>query len=254
MKEYQLLAALALTSHLALAGVSEKIVICSGEWAPFMSEKSAEFGYSSHIVTQAFKLVNVDVEYMFLPWKRTIIRAKAGEQCVGAIGYIWTENRNKDFYYSAPILNQPKVLFYLKDQPINFDGSLKSLKGHTIGGIAGSSNKLMDAAKKAGLIEFEISGNIATNFQKLLRKRFSAIPIAKEVGKHYIRNNLTLAQKRLITYSSIPLVQWDSHVIFSRNSVDSVRLVQRFNRGLRELKAKQINLSMQKDLMKGFYD
>lgn len=41
------------------------IRITNGEWEPFLSEYSYEYGLYSHIVSEAFKLEDIEVEWGF---------------------------------------------------------------------------------------------------------------------------------------------------------------------------------------------
>ena len=63
-----LLIVLLLTSYLAVA---EKITLANGEWAPYLSENLKHYGYISRIVKEAFEEEGYEVEYVFLPWKRS---------------------------------------------------------------------------------------------------------------------------------------------------------------------------------------
>ncbi|MEE9297196.1 MAG: amino acid ABC transporter substrate-binding protein, partial [Phycisphaerae bacterium] len=62
----------------AAAQTSKTIRLTNGEWQPYLSKDSPHHGFASHIVTEAFALVGVEVEYGFFPWKRSFKLAKEG--------------------------------------------------------------------------------------------------------------------------------------------------------------------------------
>ncbi len=51
----------------------------NGEWQPLMSKNGPHHGIASHVVTEAFALVGVEVEYGFSPWKRAMKLARYGK-------------------------------------------------------------------------------------------------------------------------------------------------------------------------------
>jgi len=80
----RILKGLALTALILLccgiidARAAETIRLTNGEWQPFLSKDAPHHGFASHIVTAAFALVGVEVEYGFFPWKRSFKLAKEG--------------------------------------------------------------------------------------------------------------------------------------------------------------------------------
>ncbi len=72
----RILKGLSLTALILLCGgvinvrAAETIRLTNGEWQPYLSKDAPHHGFASHIVTEAFALVGVEVEYGFFPWKR----------------------------------------------------------------------------------------------------------------------------------------------------------------------------------------
>lgn len=90
---------------------NEIIRITNGEWMPFMSKEVRNYGFVSEIVSEAFLLEGVEVEYGFYPWVRSLELARIG-QWDGTIGWAKTEEREKDFYFSdEPIWTATAVFF-----------------------------------------------------------------------------------------------------------------------------------------------
>ena len=97
----------------ALAQTQDTIRLTNGEWPPFLSEHAPHHGFASHIITEAFALVGVEVEYGFFPWKRSFKLAKEGKWDGSAV---WWENeeRRKLFYFTDLVVPTKVVFFHLK--------------------------------------------------------------------------------------------------------------------------------------------
>ena len=72
------------------------------------------YGIEPAIVTLAFKHAKIEVEYDMFPPARTY---KAAEEGIhdGTVGWVWSEERERSFYYSEPIFKAPLVMFHLKE-------------------------------------------------------------------------------------------------------------------------------------------
>ena len=97
------------------ASAGETIRITNGEWTPYLSEHLPHYGVSSHIVTEAFALVDVEVEYGFFPWQRSFKLAKSGEKWDGSAVWYYSEERARHFHYSDAVNQVEMAFFHLKD-------------------------------------------------------------------------------------------------------------------------------------------
>lgn len=57
----------------------ESIRLTNGEWPPYLSKDLKHYGVASRIVTEAFDLEGIKVEYGFFPWERALELAKHGD-------------------------------------------------------------------------------------------------------------------------------------------------------------------------------
>ncbi|MBF0233705.1 MAG: hypothetical protein HQK65_11810 [Desulfamplus sp.] len=57
----------------------EIIRLTNGEWPPYLHKELKYYGVASRIVTEAFALEGITVEYDFFPWGRAYEYAKSGE-------------------------------------------------------------------------------------------------------------------------------------------------------------------------------
>ncbi len=88
----------------------DTIRLTSGEWEPFISEKYKHQGILSHIVSESFNAMGMNVEYGFYPWKRSFLLAQRGDWD-GSIGWAFSTERKKDFYFSRTIYTGLVVFF-----------------------------------------------------------------------------------------------------------------------------------------------
>jgi polar amino acid transport system substrate-binding protein len=215
----------------------EEIVrITNGEWAPFQSKNAKHYGYYSHIVTEAFRLVGVKIEYGFFPWKRAYMYAESGEKWDGGIAWALSEEREKLFYFSDPIAKNCAVFFYLKSQKFDWQTE-DDLQGHKFGGTGGDLGlKKLEEIKKKG-IQFQIQ-EVTTdlqNFRKLVLGRINVFPCMRDVGLRIIRKEFSSEVAESITYHKKPLYCSTIHAIFSKKSKKSKRFVELYNKGLKLL-------------------
>ena len=102
-----------LCTSLVLADV---VVLGNGTWKPYLSLDFKEGGFASHVVTEAFKEMGIDVEYEWFgdAWKRAYVEAE-NDSIDGTLGWSYTAEREKIFFYSPkcrnPRITHPVVFF-----------------------------------------------------------------------------------------------------------------------------------------------
>ena len=216
----------------------EKIRIAICEWPPFIGEALPHYGVVPQLINEAFATQGVSVEYGFFPWKRAYTEVKQGRWQASAI---WgrTPEREADCLFSAVVYSDEVVLFYDREKPINWNGSLaatEQLKGLRIGIPLGSAKQpVLEQAEQRGWVRYEASGDELINLRKLAAGRIDAVDIVKGSGSHMLKQLSPQERAHLTTTQTYDT--WDYHLIFSRQLPESERLQQLFDQGLRELKA-----------------
>ena len=118
---------------LGQSAFAEKTInITTGEYAPWTSAALNHNGFTSHIISEAFKLEGYEVEFTFYPWKRAFDSARSGEQFHATSYWYPSEERAKDFHYSDPIQVDATVFFYMKDKPPPDWETLDDLRRYTL--------------------------------------------------------------------------------------------------------------------------
>lgn len=251
--------ALLISVFLSLSvSANETIRLTNGEWPPFLSEKIAHYGYVSHLVSEAFATVDIDVEYGFFPWKRSFQYAKdgvssSGETWHGSVVWMYNEERAKFFTYSDTVMTDHQVLFYLSSNPIEWR-VIDDLDGKTIGGTLHTFYPLLESAEKKGIIRLERARDYQTLFSRLLAGRIDAVPHNWSVGRYFINNHLSEEQRKQITYSPTEMHKSPYHLILSNKIPQTEKYQKLFNQGLKNIMVNGTYQKLQDNLEQGMYD
>lgn len=210
------------------------ITLCNGEWAPYQSEKLKNFGFASHIITEAFKYGNVEVKFSFRPWKRGMEESKNGKWN-GTFLWFDTEERRKDFYISDPVVDIQYVFFYTKGT--NFDwATVNDLAKYKIGGtIEYNYGEEFQKAEKEKKIKVERIADDTQNFKKILLGRIQIFPCDADAGFEIIRKNFSPQEQKKFTYHKKPIKKAPHHLLLSKSVKGNKELIQTFNMGLKKL-------------------
>ena len=217
-----------------IISAQNSIKLSNGEWEPYLSENLKHYGVASHIVTQAFQNAGIQVDYVFLPWKRAYEDAKAGK-VHGSLIWSYVEERTQDFYYSDTVIISESVFFHLKSK--NFEwSSAGDLKKYKIGGTIGYKYKFQEEPGGDALVLDEASSD-ELNFKKLLNNRIDAFPVSKDVGYAMITSNFLPREVKQFTHHSKPYDQTKFFLLLSRAVPENEQIVKKFNEGLAKLKS-----------------
>lgn len=215
---------------------AETLRITNGEWPPFTSQNLHHGGPLSHIVSEAFGLSGITVEYGYFPWKRAYEYARSGAWD-GSVGWARNEAHLKDFVMSRPMIHVDKVLFYRKSEPIGWL-RVEDLKRWRLGATAGYSyGEEWDEAVRNGVIRVETVTSDEQNLRKLAEKRLDAVAMDLDVGLFLLRTLLSPHHAEQITYHPRSLSRTSISLALTRKNPDSEAVMERFNRGLTALKA-----------------
>jgi len=215
---------------------ADKVRMALMDYAPLIGENMKGYGIEPAIVTAAFKQVNIDVEYDFFPPARTF---KAAEEGIydGTVGWVWSEEREKSFYYSDPIFEASLVLFHLKSFVFDWE-TMDDLKGIPIGITAKNYyGPTFHEALDAGKLTIDEASKDAIQFEKLLRHRIKLLPMNVYTGHYMVREQHDSETAALFIHHPRPLKTSVYHVLFSRAVKENAARVDLFNQGLRQLQA-----------------
>ncbi|HOO44480.1 MAG TPA: transporter substrate-binding domain-containing protein [Bacillota bacterium] len=215
--------------------ISQTVVLGNGEWKPYLSKTLKHGGYASHIVSEAFQNVGVTVEYQWFgdSWARAYSTAQTDE-IDGTLIWSYEAERAESFYYSEnPVIaGQRTLLYYLKTNPIDWDGTAESLEGHIIGGHIGYTyGEVIDPAIDEGLINFQMISSDSNNILKLSSGRIDGLMMNSQVANELMMSNLTQTQRDAITSSEIPVKEITYHLLLNKKDAQNKALMEQFDKG-----------------------
>lgn len=232
--------------------------LANGEWPPYLSETLPHFGFASDVVQKAFEAVGVEVEYEFFPWSRAFSyalqgRDEDGRVLHGTLVWVYTPARAVSFLYSDVVIEDSEVLFYSRDNPLDWS-EMEDLRGKIIGGASGAAYLLLDDAEAAGILTIERSGGYESLFVRLLHGRVDAVPMVTQVGRFYVERVLNEEERKLIAWHPKVIQHRQYHLILSKNVDESKALMPLFNKGLAAIRKDGTYAGLLADLYAGKYD
>ncbi len=238
---YRSIVAVALSIALFLGGGSayaqaqDTVRLTTGKWQPFTSKSAPDYGFASHIVTEAFALVGVEVEYGFFPWKRAMKLARDGKWD-GSIVWYDTEERRADFFYSDAIAPATNSFFHLKSYQFDW-GLFEDLEDLRIGGTSEYSyGTAFDAAEQAGIFRTHRAISDEVGLTNLLKGRIDVFPGELVVTYEQIRDTFSKEDAALFTHHPKHISKTPLYLLLSKEVPENDEMRDRFNEGLKRLK------------------
>lgn len=210
--------------------------LASGDWPPYLSETLPHHGIASRIVTEAFALQGITVQYGFFPWRRSLLLAQSGEWDGTAV-WLKNEERARDFYLSDPVMHAEYVFFHRKDVPFDWK-RMRDLAKYRIG-ISNDYfyGEAFERAMKSGRLNVESVSSDEQNFRKLLGRRIDIFPMDRIAGIAMLRERFTPQEAALLAIHPKPLYRDAMYLLLNRKDPQNRLLMQEFNQGLQRLKA-----------------
>ncbi len=233
---------------------TDTIRITNGEWEPFMSEYSYQYGINSHVVSESYKLEGIKIIWGFFPWSRAYMNANLSEEWDASATWWPSEETQEAFLISDPVSTTSFVFFYLKNRKFDWK-SLDDLKGLRIGGtLEYDYGKEFMKAIDEKRIYVDYVPRDEQNYKKMLLNRIDIFPNDPVVGYAQIRNSLPPEQAKLFTHHPKEFEKSTLHLIISKKCRNGSFLLKKFNSGFRKLKKNGRFKQMLKDLENGKYD
>lgn len=228
----QMAALILVFSTIAMAEDERQLSISVGDWPPFFMANEPGHGSVARLVREIFADAGYKVEFNFLPWKRAYREAAAGKHHATAI-WMYAADREQDFVFSDPVINERFVLFYRKDAPVQWT-RMEDLAGLRLGGSIGYSyGPTFDRAVENGVVDVEWVASPELNFRRLLFGHIDAFPEEINVGYHILRRETDREEARQITHHSKSVSENQSFLLFPKGEPETEKLRAIFNQGLK---------------------
>nr|WP_321467521.1 transporter substrate-binding domain-containing protein [uncultured Desulfobulbus sp.] len=215
---------------------NEIIRLANGEWPPYTGQRLPGYGCDSQVVTEAFALVGIRVEYVFLPWARGKLLSQNGF-LDGAVEWEDTQEHRKGHYVSCePLSTQEYVFFYRKGTSVDWQRleDLHPLRiGLTIGYVYSEAFEQM---RKKFPATFSESASDTLNFKRLLAGQIDLFPMEKTVGQYLLKTKFTANERASIAIHPKAIRSFAPHLLLSRAVSGNARRMRLYEQGLYKLK------------------
>jgi len=205
-------------SHIPLSNAKESIVAWTYyNFPPFIISEADKKGLSYDFVAllNQHEKSGYTFKLKYVPRKRLNKFLETGRK--GIVLWVspifFTDTSQTKYLWTTPILSDQQDLISLKSKPVIYDGTPRSLKGYTIGGVLGHRYKDIEEAIKTGVLIRENVIREKQNIDKLLAKRIDAFLIPN-TSMAYYSNEMKLENK--IYYSPTPLSQYNRHIMVQK--------------------------------------
>ena len=222
-------ASLALALAMPWVHAAETVTLASTEYPPYYGSTLPQGGVIADIARQALKRAGYELRIEWYPWARALKTAQEGS-VDGLLGVWRSAERERWLAYSQPLPANQVGFFKRADSVIGFK-AMADLQGRRIGIVRGYVNP--KAFDDAHLPTDEASDDTA-NLRKLGAERVDLILIDKGVAEYLLRTAMPELQGRL-QWVEPPIETFPLYVGFVKASPRHERLLQAFNRGLKEL-------------------
>lgn len=171
---------------------AERLRIVSDDWAPYIYQENGQpRGLHFEVASEVFRRLGVEVDWLFLPWKRCLAVVEQG-QADGILGLFKLPEREAFILYPQEPLSQVEfVLFQSRARPHQVH-TLHDLDGLTIGTSPGY--KYGAEFNEAKSFRREPAPSHISNFGKLALGRIDLLVTDRHVGE-YLLHRLQLDQQ-----------------------------------------------------------
>ena len=209
------------------------ILLVTGEWAPYASEKLEGFGFYTAIVTAVLRDMHREPAYKFYPWKRCELLVQKGD-AFAAFPYSYTEDRAEVYLYSDALANSSidKLWYDTRRHREMHIESLEDLRRYKVAGIAGYW--FLEYFQQHD-IPYHYVDTEELAFRKLVAGSLDIIPldilVTKEMlNRLYPEDIKYFGMLDMPEYKTIPL-----HLLVSKTYPHAEALLQQFNAAFREI-------------------
>ena len=214
---------------------ADPVRISTGEWPPLIDSSAPGDGPLARVVREAFAQQGIEVEFVFLPWRRALWEVESGAVPL-SMAWRHTPARDARFLFSSENVYQGENLFFY-NRLSRFDWkSLDDLARYRLGGVRGYaySDAFDEAARSGKLNVFRVNDEKSL-IAMLLAGRIDAFPADRQVGRNLIYQYAGDKADQIGVHP-LPLTRKPLYLVGSRTDA-AQQLMSRFDEGLRQLKA-----------------
>lgn len=210
----------------------QSAIIATGEYPPFSGEQLKDNGIAAAIVSKAMKEIGYEIEIKFMPWPlATKATAESGtnQGVRAAFPYVKSPEREREFYFSDPILTVETSIFYnpAKTPQISAQTSLADLKDYHLLPIAGY--RYLSAVEQLPKLNRVAENNVEAFKQLLNDPDTQLVAEATAVGSQVLSDTFPRQQQQI---KFLPAFTSPLYLIASKRNPYSRSLILEFNKAL----------------------
>jgi len=212
---------------------NEKLILSTGEWAPYVSESIDDQGFTTAIVKQAFAKVDIDIEIKFYSWARALEMIQSHD-AFGTYTWSFTEERSNAYKSTNPLTVSDTVIMYTADNvnvPDDFT-TVEALASYRIGGV--KDYAYLEHFNNAN-IEVDLSDKGNDAIVKLYNGRFDLLPTTPLVAMEFIKEAYPDEIDKF-RFLKTPMETVDMGILVDKNYPEADKYIEKFNEGLKMLK------------------
>lgn len=202
---------------------AETWTIASLRWPPYSGAALEHQGAGIHVLRTALKRIGVELDVVYLPWRRAQVVARRREEVVGYYP-AWPSEVGHGFFPSEPVFTSPLGFAERKSDPISWQ-SLPDLRGKRIGFVDDYvyPERLREAAR-AGLVQRVPVRTDLAGLRFLNLERVDAHAIDAHVMHYLLETEPVLAEAvPRIAFNGRIVARMDLVLAFEKNRENVVR-------------------------------
>ncbi|MBB1488030.1 substrate-binding periplasmic protein [Oceanospirillum sediminis] len=217
---------------LSVRANASTVTLVSSDWPPYTGPNLKNNGFTAEIIKQALAYSGITSHFIYMPWKRAMESARAGEVDALYSAY-YSYERAASYLLTEPYISSELMFAVHKDSALSGYNELADLVQYRIGVVRGYVNN--QEFDQADYLNKEEVTNDQLNLKKLMGRRVDLIVIDKYVALHLL-SSMNYPENS-IRFLDKPLDMKPVYVMFSRENIQSPARVEAFNRGLQAIKA-----------------
>jgi len=215
--------------------LNRSITIATGEYPPWVGSSLPHQGYVNHIIKEAFASQGLEVEFVYLPWKRAFEETRQGK--FDATSY-WYDNdeRREAMLFSDRVITNRLVFFQRQDAPKVQWKNVEDLAPYRMSITLGYTySEEFYAAIDSKILNPIIVSSDVQNLKLLMAKRVDLFA-TDEMSGYYMAAQLSIDPRKLAVIEPA-LIKPQGYLLAGKINPDSQLIINTFNRGLRTIKA-----------------
>ncbi len=218
------------------------ILIATEDYPPYVAPDLKHYGVLGQIVSEAFALENIKVEFGFFPDNRAYWLSETGKWDA-TMPWARRTERLPLFHYGEPLIESDReVFFYRRGFSFTWDAKkqdYRDIAGLHVGAIQGSNyGPKFQAAEREGIISVSRVTRTEQNLLKLSEGRIDLMITPERIAIYAMNKVLSTSERAKIRVALAidEPVEYD-YLLISKKSKRNEFFLKAMNNGLRKLKA-----------------